>query len=116
MRLLASLLSSAGLLVFACVVPDVELVQSFEGAGGASAGAGAMAGAGKTAGAAGHGAARAGTAGAQETEGGAPDLGAGGSRAGSAGQPGVELDDSAPSCGALSTTACHGGSCCESPL
>ena len=75
------------------------------------------------AGAAGQGVAQGGRAGAAPaTEGGAPDSGgvdsgdAGSNGVGAAGQPGVELDNAAPSCSALSATACHGESCCESPL
>jgi hypothetical protein len=112
MRRVGGMLSGLGLLVYACVVPDVELVHSFPGAGGSAAGVIA-------AGADGHGGRAAGgnPDGGNPAAGegaGVPDLGGAGRTAGGAG--GVELDGSAPSCAALAKTACRGESCCASPL
>ena len=117
MRWFGSVLSSAGLLVVACVVPDMELVHSFAGGAG---GGGASSFAGTAhAGSAGRDSASAGEGGVgPSSEGGTPPtIGEGGQSAGAGGETSVEPgqpDDTAPSCAALSKTACHGESCCVS--
>jgi formylglycine-generating enzyme required for sulfatase activity len=120
MRWLGSVLSGAGLLVVACVVPDVGLVHSF--AAGASAGGAPGAAGTSHAGTAGRDAELAGAGGAApatdggapptSNDGGQPNAGAAGETGGEPGEP----DDTAPSCAALSKTACHGESCCTSTL
>ncbi|HVY26652.1 MAG TPA: formylglycine-generating enzyme family protein [Polyangiaceae bacterium] len=119
MRSFARLLCCAGLVAFACVVPDVELVHSFPGAGGSAAGEETAGGSSTIAGTAGSSTEQGGSAtaaGAPPSEGGAPDPAVGGASNGAAGQSGEELDNSAPSCKGLSRTECHGESCCTSPI
>jgi len=115
MRWLGCVLSGAGLLVVACVVPDLELVHSFAaGAGGTPGVAGTS-----HAGSAGNDAAAGAGGAAPAPEGGAPTTGDGGGSAAAAGETSVDpdaTDDTAPSCAALSKTACHGESCCVSTL
>ncbi|HEX2877059.1 MAG TPA: formylglycine-generating enzyme family protein [Polyangiaceae bacterium] len=117
MRRLGSVLGLAGLVVVSCLVPDLELVRELPGAAGSADAAGAAAG-GKSSNGKGGSSANAGAqhadagmdaGGAAATDGGAPPTNAGASAGGDGNAP---LDDSAPSCTALSKTACQGESCC----
>lgn len=116
MRRLGSMLGLSGLVVVSCLVPDLELVHELPGGAGDGSTAGA---AGKGSNTQGGSSVNAGTqnggagmdaGGTNATDGGAPPVGeAGGGQGGEGNGP---LDDSAPSCAALSKTACRGESCC----